>query len=448
MKAIYQLIYWSYRNSSGFWRWAQRRFTPAGRCMAGGLLVAGAVGADIEYTVTYQSFMLLLACLLLAVAGSFFFRARFSATRRLPRCGTVGQPLPYQVCVKNLTAETQAGLTLLEDLADPRPSFAEWLAFKRAEARHVRAFRVSPQRRSNPFRLVNLREVEVPALRPGDEIEVRGELLPLRRGILQFTGVTLARPDPLGLFRSFCRVAAPQKVLILPKRHPVPPIALPGVMKYQEGGVALAANVGSSEEFVSLREYRHGDPLRHIHWRSWAKTGKPIVKEFEDEFFVRHALVLDTFTDEPRSEVFEEAVSVAASFACTVLSQESLLDLLFVGNRSYCFTAGRGLARADQMLEILASVRACGDQPFSTLEQLVLGHLSVVSGCICVLQRWDDARKKFVEKLKALNVPLLLLLVVGPGGGISGAGGPLLDGSGTLRVLEVGKIEAGLAKLT
>ena len=169
-------------------------------------------------------------------------------------------------------------------------------------------------------------------------------------------------------------------------------------MQYQEGGVALAANVGRSEEFVALREYRHGDPLRHIHWRSWAKAGKPIVKEFEDEFFVRHALVLDTFDDEPHSEVLEEAVSVAASFACTVLTQESLLDLLFVGNQSYCFTAGRGLAHADQMLEILASVRNCADKKFETLEHLVLNHISAVSGCICVLQRWDEARQEFGEK--------------------------------------------------
>ena len=204
--------------------------------------------------------------------------------------------------------------------------------------------------------------VPVPPLAPRGEAEVRVEILPLRRGILRFTGVTLARPDPLGLFRAFSRISAPQTVLILPKRYPLPPIALPGTMKYQQGGVALAANVGRSEEFVSLRDYRHGDPLRHIHWRSWAKAGKPIVKEFEDEFFVRHALVLDTFTDEPHSEMLEEAVSVAASFACTVLTQESLLDLLFVGAESYCFTAGRGLAHADQMLEILASVRACARQ--------------------------------------------------------------------------------------
>ena len=83
----------------------------------------------------------------------------------------------------------------------------------------------------------------------------------------------------------------------------------------------MAANIGHSDEFVSLRDYRRGDPVRHIHWRSWAKTGMPIVKEFEDEFFVRHALVLDTFSDEPHSELLEEAVSVAASFACSVLTQ-------------------------------------------------------------------------------------------------------------------------------
>ena len=424
-----------------------QRFTPAGWCVAGGLAAAGAVGLDIENTVTYQLFALLLAFLIFACASSFFFRARFSATRLLPRFGTAGLPLPYQIEVKNLTAKIQAGLTLLDDLADPRPRFAEWLAFQLAESRRIRPFRVSQRRQSNPFRVATAKAADLPTMAPKTEVTVPMELVPLRRGILHFTGVTVARPDPLGLFRAFCRVPAAQTVLILPKRYPLPAIALPGMMKYQEGGVALAANVGRSEEFVALRDYRRGDPLRHIHWRSWAKTGKPIVKEFEDEFFVRHALVLDTFTDEPHSELLEEAVSVAASFACTVLTQESLLDLLFVGNQSYCFTAGRGLGRADQMLEILASIRHCADKGFDTLEQLVLNHISVVSGCICVLQRWDAARRKFVAKLRALGLPVMVLVIVRPGEKISGADGPLLDAPGTVQVLEVGKIAEGLRNL-
>lgn len=447
MSLLYKPIYWSYRVTSGLWYWSRRRFTLAGLTAVAAWVVAAAVGVDIENTVTYQSFALLLALLLFSLASSFFFRAKFSATRLLPRVGTAGYPLSYRVLVKNLTAKNQAGLTLLEDLSDPRPTFADWLNFQLAEGRRIRPFRVAQNRRRNPFRLATLKEAEIPPLPAKGEAEVRVEILPLRRGILRFTGVTIARSDPLGLFRSFSKVVAPQNVLILPKRYPLPPIALPGSVRFQEGGVALAANVGSSEEFVALRDYRAGDPLRHIHWRSWAKTGKPIVKEYEDEFFVRHALVLDTFDEEPNSAVLEEAVSVAASFACTIVTQESLLDLLFVGNQSYCFTAGRGLAQPDQMLEILASVKNCADQKFEVLEHLVLNHVSVVSGCICVLQRWDDARRRFIEKLKALGVPLLVLIIVPIGGGISGAGGALLNATGTLHVLEVGKIEEGLRKL-
>jgi hypothetical protein len=234
--------------------------------------------------------------------------------------------------------------------------------------------------------------------------------------------------------------------LILPRRYPLPAIALPGAMRYQEGGVTLAANIGRSEEFVSLREYRHGDPLRHIHWRTWARIGKPIVKEFEDEFFVRHALILDTFDGEPNSEVLEECVSVAASFACTILTQESLLDLLFVGNQSYCFTVGRGLAHPDQMLEILASVQNCADKKFDTLEQLVLNHIALVSGCVCVLQRWDDARQNLVKKMRAIGVPLLVLVVIPPGApkpepGVMG-GDPE-----NFHILEIGHIQDQLARL-
>ena len=447
MKPIYKLIYRNYRVASGIWYWARRRFTVAGLCVTAGCVAAGAVGVDVENTVSYQAFALLMGFLLLAFSCSFFFRGKFSVTRTLPRVGTAGHPLHYHVTVTNLTAKNQTGLVLLENIVDPRPTFEEWLAFQLAEGRRVRPFRVAQRRRKNPFRQANLKEADIPPLPANGGAEANVEILPLRRGILRFAGVTIARPDPLGIFRSFIRIAAPQTVLILPRRYPLPAIALPGALRYQEGGVALAANVGRSEEFVALRDYRHGDPLRHIHWRSWAKVGRPIVKEFEDEFFVRHALVLDTFDDEPNSEVLEEAVSVAASFACTILTQESLLDLLFVGNQSYCFTSGRGLARADQMLEILASVRACNDQPFRALEHLVLSHVKAVSGCICVLVAWDAERRSFIEKLRALGLPVRVLVIVQPGESRLLEPGPLSDEPERFSVLAVGQVEAGLARL-
>jgi uncharacterized protein (DUF58 family) len=408
-------------------------------------MVSMSVGADAENTVTYQIFALLVMVIFLSFACCWLFRAKFSVSRNVPRFGTVGQSLSYSVTVKNLTAEAQKGLSLLENSTDPRPTFDEWLAFQQAENRRVAPFKVS-DRRPNPFRLAEIKVAEVPPLAPRGEAEARVEIMPLRRGVVRFTGMMLARTDPFGLFRSFVRVPVNDTMLILPKRYRLASVPLPGLLKYQENGVALAANIGRSEEFVSLREYRRGDPLRHIHWRSWAKAGKPIVKEFEDEFFVRHALVLDTFTDEPHSERLEEGISVAASFACTMITQESLLDLLFVGSQTYCFTAGRGVAHADQMLEILAAVQASTDKPFSMLENLVLNHVSAVSGVICVLQSWDEARQNFVRKLRVLDLPVIVLVIAEPGT-IEPDAGPMRDMPENFHVLRIGQIQEELVKL-
>ena len=186
---------------------------------------------------------------------------------------------------------------------------------------------------------------------------------------------------------------------------------MPGAVKYQQGGVSMASSVGESEEFVSLREYRAGDPMRRLHWKSFAKLGKPIVKEFQDEFFVRHALALDTFGAPAAGELFEAAVSVAASLAFTIQHQDSLLDLMFVGVEAYCFTSGRGVGRVEKMLEILASVQLCHDREFQALEQLTIEHARDISGCVCVFLAWDEARQRLTRSLLARGTPLRVFVI-------------------------------------
>ncbi len=447
MNPIWRVLYQLYRALSTLRHWTRRRFTPLGVVILGALCIAGMLSPDTDNNIAYQALTLLTALVLVAVFFALFFHGRFSATRLLPPFGTVGCPLYYRVVVKNLTRKPQDSLTLLEDLEDSRATFLEWRAAQLGAGQQLRSILFSQHRRLNPFRVATVKPATLTPAAPHGEAEARIELTPLRRGLLRFEGVSVASPDPLGLFRAFVRVPLPQTTLILPRRYPVPPLTLPGATKYQDGGVALAANVGQSDEFVALRDYRRGDPLRHIHWRSWARTGKPVIKEFEDEFFVRHALVLDTFAGPSHALAFEEAVSVAASFASSIQTQESLLDLLFVGPQSYCFTAGRSLAHTDQMLRILASVRACSDEPFSALQHLVLNHIKRVSGCICVLLSWDEDRREFIRRLRALGVPLLVFVIVPPGWTDPVPPGPMQDEPGQFHVLEAGHIEEGLAKL-
>ncbi len=436
-----RFLYRSYLLAGGVGHWLRRRLTPAGWLVFLGLIVAAGLGADPERSIAYQSFAILFCLLALAICHAPFFRVRLAVRRDLPRFGTVGTPLAYSITLRNSANQREAGLVLLENLANAPITFEEFIDAQYTEKSSFKLSQTRPR-----LRPAALNETPLPVIPPHAEIEVKTDLLPLKRGALRFSGVTLARPDTLGLFRAFHPVQAVQSVLILPKRYALPPIPLPGTRRYQLGGVALAMSVGESEEFVALRDYRRGDPLRHIHWKSWAKTGKPIVREFEDEYFVRHALILDTFAPADGWQCFEEAVSIAASFACTINTQESLLDLMFIGPEAFCFTAGRGIAHSDQMLEILAAVQPCRDKQFEDLERMVLEHSSLVSGCICVFLSWDASRERLVKRLKSMGVPLLTFVVAQPGTAreLLKNGIPQSEG---LHILELGKIQEGLQKL-
>jgi uncharacterized protein (DUF58 family) len=424
---------------------AERRLTRAGKLAFGTLGAAGIMGFDTNRTLGYQVFTFLLALFVLALGWRFRFRPRLRVRRVLPRFVTAGEPAAYRVVLANDGGRLERGLALLENTADPRPSFEEFLTAREpGEARRnwfdrkVGYPRWDWLVRRNQLALIAARPL--PPLPPGDAGEVRVEFTPRRRGRLELTSVTIARPDPFGLVNALWTIPLPQSLLVLPKRYPMPAIGLPGTRKYQRGGVALAQSVGESEEFVSLRDYRPGDPLRRIHWKSLARVGKPVVKEYQDEFFVRYALVLDTFTDDAGSERFEEAVSVAASIACAIQTQDSLLDLLFIGPETYCFTAGRGLGNTDRMLEVLAGVRVCRDRPFRALHHAVLERHDALSACVAVLLAWDDPRRQFVRHLRALGTPVRALVVVEPGA-------PAGEEPGEVHRLEAGRVAEGLARL-
>ncbi len=407
------------------------------------------MGLDTTRTMVYQIFSLLFSIVLLSFLWSFFFRSHLSATRILPDLGTAGQPFEYRVRFHNRSSRPQKGLLMFENIEDPRPTEEEFLHTSEPgeKKRNVYDRTLLVYRwfwLTSLKRMINVEEKAIPDILPHEEGEVRINVTPRRRGYLRLTGLTIARPDPFNLLKSYAQLPVKDSVLILPKRYEVPPIQLPGTRKFKLGGVSLASSVGESEEFISLRDYRPGDPLRHIHWRSWAKTGKPIVKEYQDEYFVRHALVLDTFQASAFSDVFEEAVSVAASLAYTVRTQDSLLDLMFVGTKAYCFTIGRGLAHTRHILEILASVTPCMNKPFNVLPPVVAERSSLLSGCICIFLDWDDERKHFVGYLQSLGVPVLVFVVTD---GKTGTSLEREEFSENFHKLEVGKIQEGLAKI-
>ena len=439
-RVIYRLL----RRFSVVDRALRERLTPTGWLMLGAAGAAAAGGIDLNQTLTAQAFTFLSSLLLLAFVASHAFRARVEVSRQMPRYATAGEDFIYRVTVTNRGDAPLVGATLAERFRDPRPGYEEWRATREPGEERRNWF----DRNIGYFRwrwLIERRipeaptEAPLPVLAPGQSLVVRLAFTPRRRGRIELAGLSAARVDPLGLMKGLSRVPLAARVVALPKRYRIPALALPGARKFQQGGVSLSASIGDSQEFLSLRDYRPGDPLQRLHWKSFARTGKPIVKEYQDEFFERHALVLDTGTQRGEDAAFEAAVAVAASFVHTIDTQECLLDLLFVGGAVKTYTTGRGQSNAEHMLEVLAGVQPSPPAEFATLASAVLARQSTLSSIIAVLLAWDEPRRQFIRRARASGLEMRALLICGPG-----ETPPAEPG---LLVLRPDAIESGLAQL-
>lgn len=427
------------------------RFSPPGLFVLVCIGVSAAVGLDTNQTVAYRIFAFLFCLMTVSLAFTLRFRTDISVRRDLPRYATVGEPLTYRITVENNGSRPLADLLLTEIPSPGLPSLEEFIHTREPgwETRNRFDRAIGYPRWLHLIRQnqrFTVKTVPLPVLPAYGRGELQMTLTPFRRGVMRLPGIAISRPDPFGLVKALVRLPCPQSVTVLPGRYPLPPVPMPGARRYQSGGVAMASSVGDAEEFVSLREYRPGDPLRRIHWKSWAKVGQPVVKEYQDEFFVRHALILDTFRESGNPDSFEAAVSLAASFVLAVQTRDSLLDLMFVGLEAYCFTAGRGVGHAEKMLEILASVTACPDSSFSELTPVVVDRAPLMAGIVLILLDWDPDRRAFVQRLRAMGLSVMVIVVTSRFDENVFDPGPLADTPDRFKVVATERMETDLTK--
>lgn len=395
-------------------RWIRVHFTRMGHLCLIILLIAGVFGVDTKASSTYQLFMFLSIVFIFSFLSSLFNRFKCSIKRQLPRYATVGDPLVYSVTLSNQSKKNYYDLAYIEQLTEVFPNYSELINFYKRQNKpwykKLISFRL--WRRYLAFLKGSyIDEQAVTFLGVEQAAHIKVTCTPLRRGKLHFSGAYIAKADLLGLFRRLYFSAETEICLVLPKRYEIPALNLSGKRQYQLGGMSLANSVGDSSEFMSLREYRQGDALNQIHWKSFARHGKLIVKEYQDEYFVRRALLLDTDVGELNNDSFEAAVSVAASLAISERQNEALLDLMFVGRESYRFTTGRGIDHMPHLQEILAAVQPSDSQSFARLKQAVIAHVQQCSSLVCVLLHWDKERQLFFQSLTAQAIPLAVFLI-------------------------------------
>lgn len=141
-----------------------------------------------------------------------------------------------------------------------------------------------------------------------------------RRGVIEIGPARTVRADPVGLVRREVVWTDRTQLFVHPRTIGIPSMST-GLIRDLEG--SPTRDIAASDvSFHALREYVPGDERRHIHWRSTARTGRYMVRQFEEtrrsHLVVALSLASADYADD---EEFELAVSVTGS-----LGSRAILD--------------------------------------------------------------------------------------------------------------------------
>jgi uncharacterized protein (DUF58 family) len=224
--------------------------------------------------------------------------------------------------------------------------------------------------------------IEIARLRPNGSHTATYYLPTNRRGEIPVGPLQLSALDALGLFRRVHAYGQTTTLLVHPRTATLG--ALPsGNVANVEGPTSDTAPSGTVT-FHALREYAFGDDLRHIHWRTSARTGTLMVRHLVDSSLPRTTVLLDNRAGSyPDDERFELAVDIAASVALAAARSGFPVAILTV--QGPYFSADGGRAEAGALLKRLALVDSAGPANLALMIQSVRpgrsgGALSVVTG--------------------------------------------------------------------
>ena len=215
-------------------------------------------------------------------------------------------------------------------------------------------------------------------------IQTQYQFRPLKRGRYRWSGLTVEGTDALGLVTQKRQYeTAPAEMTVLPRPIPVS-LELPAAAGWGISEAESGQTRGAGLEPRGVRNFVQGDSLRHVHWRSTAKTGQLLVKEFEAgthaaaAFLIQRSIGTDVGTGANTS--LELICGHAAYLAEAFLRQGARVE--FPGLDSST-SHGSVHERTHEIYEDLAGIQAdsedtLGDQAGALLGVLPMGSVLFV----------------------------------------------------------------------
>jgi uncharacterized protein (DUF58 family) len=191
---------------------------------------------------------------------------------------------------------------------------------------------------------------------PGQHRTVRYPVRSDARGRYRLGPLRLRLADPFGLVELTRSFSSVDRLTVVPAVHALPPVRLGGA--WESGGESVSRSAAiRGDDDAATREYRNGDDLRKVHWRSTARVGKLMVRREERPWQSRATLLLDCRTTAHRGDgpgsSFEWAVSAAASIGVNAARRGFSVHLLTDSGPA---AGGADLSAEGVLLDHLAEV--------------------------------------------------------------------------------------------
>jgi uncharacterized protein (DUF58 family) len=264
-----------------------------------------------------------------------------------------------------------------------------------------------------------------------------------RRGRFRIGPIRLHSGDPFGLFRTSRSFPEWRHVVVLPMTEALDSVQAPA--GFLPGGGAMRLRTHQvTPNAAGVRDYAAGDSLNRIHWRSTARRGRLIVKEFELDPKVDVWILMDACQQVQAQLPFdwqalhatrkrkeqaiellpsteEYAVAMAASFARHFLERERAVGLVAYGRSRHVSQAQSGEPQLCEILESLAVLEAQGSTRLEDVIRIESSRIPRGSSAILISPSTSGNLLAGAELLRQRGIqPLLALLDAQSFGGRSG----------------------------
>lgn len=236
-----------------------------------------------------------------------------------------------------------------------------------------------------------------------------------KRGIYSIGPVKIRTTDPFGFFVQEDKIPIFSDLTVYPHLANIDGLPLKTTRSFVKIGAMSSPARGDVGEFRSIREYRQGDDLKYVHWKSSARIGELVVKEFERVTSTDIMIFLDMEELRDvgigRETTFEYGVRIAASVSDYALKKGNNVGLIAHGQKRGVISLNRGEQQFIRILNFLAGCEADGELPIEEVIQNEEKFLECGSTAIIITTSNDEDFISSILSLRAKNIHVIVIML-------------------------------------